>query len=229
MESQKVSLFNYQKGFVLLLYLMISATAFAQYVPKDKRKQPKKDSVKVTPKKPEKKQPTVQNNDNEDEMGRRWVTGGNFWLQFGNPTFIDISPTLGYKLTKNLIGGVGVGYLYSRFQLNNRFGQTLDLQNTIYSGRVFLQYIINTEQIFGEGNRLFLYSEYELLRSDYYDRTNEVQRVAFVQRPQIGGGLQQRLGRVYVNLIVLYNLNYLEDITPYPTPVTVRIGFNVGI
>ncbi|OJJ14482.1 hypothetical protein BKI52_42640 [marine bacterium AO1-C] len=228
MKYQKVSLLRYKKGFILLLFLTISASTFAQYVPKDKRK---KDSVQVKPKPKKKEEPktTNRNNDNEDEIGRRWLTGGNFWLQFGNPTFIDISPTLGYKLTKNLIGGVGVGYLYSRFQLNNRFGQTLDLQNQIYSGRLYLQYIINTEQIFGEGNRLFLYSEYELLRSDYYDRTNEIQRVAYIQRPQIGGGLQQRLGRVYVNLMVLYNLNYLEDITPYPTPVTVRIGFNVGI
>ena len=227
MKYSKVSLLPYKKGFVLLLFLTISVSAFAQYVPKEKRKKTDEDTTKEKPKK------TVENNnrdnDDEDEIGRRWLTGGNFWLQFGNPTFIDISPTLGYRLTRNLIGGVGVGYLYSRFQLNNRLGRTLDLQNQIYSGRLYLQYIINTEQIFGEGNRLFLYSEYELLRSDYYDRTNEIQRIAFVQRPQIGAGLQQRLGRVYVNLMVLYNLNYLEDITPYPTPVTVRIGFNVGI
>ncbi len=227
MKYSKVSLLPYKKGFVLLLFLTISASAFAQYVPKEKRKKADEDTTKEKPKK------TVENNnrdnDDEDEIGRRWLTGGNFWLQFGNPTFIDISPTLGYRLTRNLIGGVGVGYLYSRFQLNNRLGRTLDLQNQIYSGRLYLQYIINTEQIFGEGNRLFLYSEYELLRSDYYDRTNEIQRIAFVQRPQIGAGLQQRLGKVYVNLMVLYNLNYLEDITPYPTPVTVRIGFNVGI
>ncbi|HAS42760.1 MAG TPA: hypothetical protein DCS93_19925 [Microscillaceae bacterium] len=229
MKYPKVSLFHYKKGLVLLLFLTISATAFAQYVPKDKRKKPK-DSTKVkpTPKKPTETTNTNRDNDNE-EMGRRWLTGGNFWLQFGNPTFIDISPTLGYWLTPSLIGGVGVGYLYSRFQLNNSFGQTLDLQNQIYSGRVYLQYIIDTKQLLGEGNRLFLYSEYEVLRSDYYDRTNELQRVAYVQRPQIGGGIQQRLGRIFVNLMVLYNLNYLEDVTPYPTPVTVRIGFNVGI
>jgi len=226
MKYQKVSLLHYQRGFILLLFLTISATALAQYVPKDKRKD--STQTKPTPRKSVEVKSSYNENERE-EMGNRWLPGGNFWLQFGNPTFIDISPTLGYWLTPSLIGGVGVGYLYSRFQLNNRFGQTLDLQNQIYSGRVFLQYIIDTKQLLGESNRLFLYSEYEVLRSNYYDRTNEVQRVAYVQRPQIGGGIQQRLGRVFVNLMVLYNLNYLEDVTPYPTPVTVRIGFNVGI
>lgn len=214
----------------LLFLVCISATVSAQYVPKDKRdkKPTAKDSVdkkKETPQpKPEKK----TNNNADSDIGRRWVFGGNFWLQFGNNTFIDISPTIGYKLTRNLIGGVGIGYLYARSRLNTRFGN-LDVQNQIYSGRAYLQYIINTEALLGEGNRMFLYSEYEVLRSDYYDRVLDRQNSVWVQRPQIGGGVQQKMGNLYVNLMVLYNLNYLEDISPYPNPVTVRLGFNVGI
>lgn len=232
MIQKKVNLLFSSRILSLLLLLLISATVSAQYVPKDKRrKKPAKDSVKVKKDriKVDNKRPKNTQDDKDLEIGRRWVFGGNFWLQFGNPTLVDISPTIGYKLTKNFIAGVGVGYLYARSQLNSRFGRSIDIQNQIYSGRTYLQYIINTEKIFGEGNRLFLYSEYEILRSDFYNRTTDQQETVWIQRPLIGGGLQQKLGVVYVNLMVLYNLNYLEDITPYPTPVTVRLGFNVGL
>lgn len=228
MIKKKISLSLYGKILSLLLLMLMSATVSAQYVPKDKRKKTpvKKDSaeVKKEPVKPVKK----ETRDTDDEIGRRWVFGGNFWMQFGSTTMIDIAPTIGYKLTKNLIAGVGVGYLYARSRLSTGLG-TLDVENQIYSGRTYLQYIINTEQLFGEGNRLFLYSEYEVLRSNYYDRVLDRQSSIWVQRPQIGGGLQQKMGPLYVNLMILYNLNYLDDITPYPNPVTVRVGFNVGL
>ncbi|EAY25391.1 hypothetical protein [Microscilla marina] len=219
----------YNKVLTLLCLVCLSATVSAQYVPKDKRKKtPAKDSVTTKKETPPQKSEKKQNPKKDNDIGRRWVFGGNFWVQFGNVTFIDIAPTIGYKLTRNLIAGVGIGYVYARSRLATNLGN-LDVENQIYSGRTFLQYIINTEALFGEGNRLFLYSEYEVLRSDYYDRVLDRQNSIWVRRPQIGGGIQQKLGNLYVNLLVLYNLNYLEDITPYPNPITIRLGFNVGL
>ena len=38
--------------------------------------------------------------------------GGNLGLQFGNQTYIDISPLIGYKVTEKFSAGFGVTYIY---------------------------------------------------------------------------------------------------------------------
>ena len=80
------------------------------------------------------------------------VFGGTLGILFGDPTYVDVSPTIGYKVFPRLI--VGCGPLYNYF-----YSRRYDEEYNIYGGRVFLRPNI-TENI-------FLYGEYELLSVNY--------------------------------------------------------------
>ena len=53
-----------------------------------------------------KKESPKAEKDNEDDgpsLSDRMFFGGNFGLQFGNPTLIDISPLVGFRMTERLL------------------------------------------------------------------------------------------------------------------------------
>jgi hypothetical protein len=56
--------------------------------------------------------------------------GGNFALNFGNITIINISPQLGYRFNRYLAAGVGVNAQYSSFKSINAYdGSTYSREN----------------------------------------------------------------------------------------------------
>ena len=62
------------------------------------------------------------------------VVGGNLGAQFGDLTYIEVSPTVGYKLTEKWLAGVGARYIYVKPRL---------LQSSnIIGGAIFQQYAI---------------------------------------------------------------------------------------
>jgi hypothetical protein len=151
-------------------------------------------------------------NNDEPEPGnnfnQRFFTGGNLGLQFGTITFIDVSPIIGYQISKKTQAGVGVTYRY--FQ-DNRFNYS----TSIYGGRTFFRYFFMPN--------LFAHSEYEVLNGEW--RYNERYNITSIF---VGGGFAQRLGgRSFLSLMLLWNLNDSAD-SPYTNPV-IRGGFNIGI
>lgn len=42
--------------------------------------------------------------------------GGDLGLQFGNLTYIDVSPLVGYKITDKLHAGIGPTYIYYKYK-----------------------------------------------------------------------------------------------------------------
>ena len=60
----------------------------------------------------------------------RLFGGGNFALNFGNITIINISPQLGYRFSRYLAAGVGVNAQYSSFKTINAYdGATFSREN----------------------------------------------------------------------------------------------------
>ena len=56
---------------------------------------------------------------NKSGKGFDWskvYVGGGLALQFGNYTFIDVSPTLSYRLTDNFSTGFGISYKYLSYK-----------------------------------------------------------------------------------------------------------------
>lgn len=150
---------------------------------------------------------------NLNQPGRFFV-GGNVGLQLGSLTNIEVSPLLGYKITKGLSAGVGATYQYSSF--GNRGGSN-------YGGRVFARHFLYKQA--------FAHTEYELL-SVKTSRINSsfelVEERKRIDSYLLGLGYRQILGdRAGLDLTLLYN--FLETVdTPYKNPV-LKVGFVIGI
>ena len=141
--------------------------------------------------------------------------GGNLGLQFGNPTNVLISPSIGYipkhkYLNDKLMLGLGVTYMYYRYKLTGG-----NLEANIYGGRMFARYLLT--------NAIFIYVENELLNAVDYYRSGERR---WINSLFVGGGylisFSQRGG---IMISILYNLSWTPIHPIYASPWNVRIGF----
>ena len=155
----------------------------------------------------------------------RMFFGGNFSLQFGSVTFVEISPSIGYKLTKRLSLAGGPIYMYYKDRRYNP-----DFSTNIYGTHLYTRFLIfdaSEESLpinFGGG--LFAQAEYEWLSMENKVRFGSGSTGRFdLNNIYVGGGIQFPLGyRSSVFILFLYNLNQ----SPYSlnsNPI-IRFGFN---
>lgn len=142
----------------------------------------------------------------------RLYYGGNFGMQFGTITLIDISPLVGVMITPRFSSGAGLTYQY--FNDRRYFGGTA----SSYGGRVFSRYNILPN--------IFLHAEHESINFDNYNIiTDQFERIwsnAFF----LGGGYFSPFGsRGGVNFTFLYNLRHDNLRSPYGEPYVIRVGF----
>lgn len=151
-------------------------------------------------------------------FGDRVYFGGNFNLQFGNVTFIDISPLAGYMVTDKLSVGSGITYQYLNYRWLNNYS------TNIYGGRVFARHNI-FQQFFAHAEAEALNVEYPQLVG--VNGNMEWQFVRdWVPGVFVGGGMFQPFGRRGgINLMGLYNLSYIRGKSPYASPFVIRAGF----
>ena len=149
----------------------------------------------------------------------RITLGGNFGLSFGNYTYVNLSPLLGYRFTDRFTAGGGVTYIYSRVRIPGFQAYS----SSIYGGRVMAQYAIIP--------RIAPTVEYEALNVGYLDY-NDVGEVVSARRwignPMIGATVLFPIGRKSnFGLTALYNLNYTTNqiYSPYGSPWVIRMGF----
>lgn len=152
-------------------------------------------------------------------LRERMFFGGNFGMQFGTYTYIEVSPIVGIWLLPRI--GVAAGPTY-KF-LKDRVGST-----SVYGGKAFTRLVliqdINNIVPIGMGLSIYLHGEYEYLsyRSDFFYTNPETTRVgnrAFL----VGFGISQHLGpRASMNLSLLWVINDPElDIYDNPE---IRVG-----
>ena len=149
-------------------------------------------------------------------------TGGNFGLQFGTYTLIDISPVIGYFITEKL--SIGTGVVYQFYGFKDKAFPINNFKTNIYGGKMFLRY-----HIF---ENIFAHTEYEALNleTQFFDRTNLRHSTTrfWVHSVLVGGGYRQRIGDYSsLNIMLLYNINETVD-SPYRNPIF-RMGFNIGL
>ena len=149
--------------------------------------------------------------DGPSSFGDRLVYGGNLGLSLGNVTVIDVSPTVGYKVTEKFIVGPGATYLY----YNDNITQ---FRASVYGGRLFGQYLIN--------RYLFAYGEMEVLNGEF-DQFEPSKRINVVS-PLAGAGFYQSLGGFGYSFTVLWNFND-SRFSPHPSNPVIRGGFNIGL
>ena len=150
--------------------------------------------------------------DERSDWKERIFTGGNLGLQFGNNTYINVSPVVGYRITNELSGGVGVSYVYRRFSSGSFSASFTD-----YGGNIFARY-----NLF---KGFFAMTQYEYLNFEL----NEGTRQGFTS-VLAGGGISEPMGNnAALSFTVLYNLSYREgEPSPYNSPWVIGGGVTLG-
>jgi hypothetical protein len=155
--------------------------------------------------------------------------GGNFGLQFGTVTNIEISPLAGIYLTPRLAMGPGIRYEYYK----SNYPGFVPYETHIYGGTVFARYMVikNLSEAVGLGLNfgIFGHAEYEILslESRYFEigAPPDAEGRFNLHSVLLGGGIYQPIGRRAGFLImILWNLNETAS-SPYSNPIF-RIGFN---
>ena len=156
---------------------------------------------------------------NDPGQGNRFWSrvsvGGGLGASFGNVTYVNISPRLGYWVTQRFNAGISFVYLYLR---DNDFP---DFEFTTVGYGPYANYtILEKQDYFPE---IFLSMEYLNMTSDVIsDFTGEIVKESFPIL-FVGGGARLQLGgRAYAQIQLLYDLNE-SRYSPYQNPL-----FNVG-
>jgi hypothetical protein len=145
--------------------------------------------------------------------------GGYLGAQFGNVTYIEISPLASYRVTDKFHAGLGLTYSYYK---DNTYIPAYS--SSAYGGSIFARYFIWRD--------LFVHAEYAPLYITnfiyYPPALPDEGKAPWAHDVLIGGGYRQWIGdRASINLMVLWNVN--ESIySPYSNPI-IRIGFGVGL
>lgn len=136
---------------------------------------------------------------------KRVTVGGGLGASFGNITYFEISPTVGYYLTDNFLAGIGGTYIYYSDNIYK-------YKTNMYGGNVFTQYKIKDLPILA-------HAETALMNYYSFNKERRVTTTAVL----LGGGLRQDFGqRSYMAILVLWDINQNED-SFYPNPV-IRAG-----
>lgn len=139
--------------------------------------------------------------------------GGNFQAYFGNPTFIYISPSIGYLLQKNL--NVGIGFIYNYTKVD--YGTYGKYSQSIYGGHSYARYNVTPS--------FFIQGQYDkLLQPDFYNFYNQKKKI-WIDYVMAGVGYSQPLGELLVlNTSLMYNFTHSPKYSIYPTPLIFQIG-----
>ncbi|MBC7922446.1 MAG: hypothetical protein H7Z75_15305 [Ferruginibacter sp.] len=147
-------------------------------------------------------------------LSEKLVLGGNFGLSLGNFTNVTLSPILGYKVTDDLVLGAGPTYIYNSINYGN-----IKYKYSVYGGRLY-----GRQRVF---DNLYAQAEYEALNVQTYS-ANDPNARQWVSAPLVGASYVQPIGpRSAFIITALYNLNYKEGLTPYNSPLVLRVGFNL--
>lgn len=188
------------KLYIILIFSLLSASIFAQP-------------------KPEKK-----------SVWERMYVGGNFGLQFGTITDIEVSPHVGYYIYPRWSAGVGITYEYYKRKQSIYYPYSIDTHIYGYNFFTQLALIQDLGRTFGIGNGISIIgqAEYERLSLErkYFERTTSLTEGRFwLDSFLVGGGIKQAVGRrSSIYLLIMWNLNETVN-SPYSNPIF-KFGFD---
>ena len=165
---------------------------------------------------PRENEPQARSNSRSSAFENRFFTGGDFGLQFGSQTYIQIAPMVGYRVTEQFSTGVTAKYIYYSIKDDNA---GFDYKTNIYGGGIFTRYNVLEE--------IFLHAEFEALSMEVPISVYEINR-RIVSGLFLGAGYRQFIGDYSsLNLMILFDV--IEDkYSPYTNP-QIRIGIDFGL
>ena len=185
----------------MLLLIFFSGTVAAQ--------NPTQDSAQAQ------EPPPPPQRESKKSLWEKIYIGGNFGLQFGTTTVVNVSPQIGYRVTERFIPGIGVTYIYYNYRnpyTNSRY------ESSIYGGSVFGKYFF-TPNFFG-------HVEYEELNLDGYDIYLNMYSRLWVPSLFIVVGYNYPIGqRGFIQLLALFEVLQDRNSPYYRNNPIIRIGF----
>ncbi len=180
----------------------------------------------------------AQQPENDQEPGKkgfdrsRLFAGGNFGLSFGNYTFINISPQVGYRFTNMFAAGIGINGQFT--QLTDRYGsQTVSRSKYGVTGMNIFGRFYPIQQAFIQAQPEMNYIWGSV--KDYSSNTKYSLNGKILPSFLLGAGGILPMGNVggllvMVQYDVLNKTGYGSDpSTPYGNKPFVSIGFNFGL
>ena len=142
----------------------------------------------------------------------RLYFGGNVGAWFGSTTYLNLSPLVGCKITKQF--SLGGGFTYNYYSQTS-YGQKYT--STIYGGNAFGRYLIFD-------NAFAQIGWDHLSVPDFYSPIPNSR--VWVDNILLGGGYRQAFSE-HASFIaaVFYNINQ-TPLSPYPNPI-IQIGFKI--
>jgi hypothetical protein len=170
---------------------------------------------------------TRQQDANKENSGSSFTdklyVGGGFGLSFGDVTYIQLMPMVGYRITPKLSAGLRFMYQYT--------------SRKYYTGPNTTQKISSNDFGVGPFARMMLFGpiyaqvEYEYLNYEYTDFNGESTRYGYGSFMAGGGIIQPIGGKAAFFLTALYNFSYDANSTgpqPYGRPYIIRAGITAG-
>lgn len=155
----------------------------------------------------------------------RLFFGGNFGLSFGNYTFINVSPQVGYRFTDWFAAGAGPNFQFTSYK-NRINGNTISRENYGVLGLNAFGRIYPIQQVFlqvqPEGN--YTWGKYKFYGPPEYTSDLEGKIVPSLL---LGAGGAIPAGRGAFIVMAQYDLLQNER-TPYGNRVFYNFGYNVG-
>ncbi|TAH02857.1 MAG: hypothetical protein EAZ17_03160 [Sphingobacteriales bacterium] len=152
----------------------------------------------------------------------RLFFGGNFGASFGNFTFINVSPQVGYRITPSFSAGTGVNFIYQSNKIN--YGSYTQKSNYGYAGL----------NVFGRLNLFkFLLANVQPELNYAWGKISEdpgnfevKQPGEFVPSLLLGGGVAIPTGRNGAMVAMIQYDVLQNDLSPYGKRAFVTFGFN---
>lgn len=152
-----------------------------------------------------------------EKFSDRLFFGGNFGLQFGDYTYININPLAGYKITDKFSAGLSITYIY--YKVNDDY-YGYDYSTNVYGGSIFSRYLLF--------ENLFAHAELEMLNMEVYDYFNNPKGRQTVPSLLLGAGYRMPMG-MNSSFSIMALFEVLEDpYSPYQANPIIRIGVGFG-
>jgi hypothetical protein len=196
--------------YIFIILNFLSAFSFAQT-----------DSTKKTEdgRKPFEKKP------NNIDWRDRFYWGGNVGASFGSITFVDLSPLVGVRVTKQF--SIGLGAIYNYYSYNYA---GVKYSTNLYGSRIYARVFPFTNKndngrAFGGDflSNVYLQAGWDHINRDDPYSLDPGSRV-WVENLLVGGGIRYPVtDRIYCVATGLWNLNQ-TPLSPYYNPI-IQIGF----
>jgi len=169
----------------------------------------------------------AQEEDENSRKGKIFLIP-EIWMSFGNSTYIDLAPMVGYHIFDRLVVGLGPHYIYQSVK-STPYYPAYQSHSFGLKGFTRFSLLTNAEEwlpikLFSE---LYVQGEYEglSLENEYYVPPYTEEGRTMYHGFLVGGGVAQRIGMYNtITFTVLWDVTE-SYLSPYSNPVF-RVGFN---